>query len=160
MGFIIFVTAITLVLFIKDRKKTLNGLKVGKKKFLKIMPVFLLMTIFISIVLTLMPEDFVSTYLSGENSYIAAILGLAIGSVTVMPGFVAFPLGSILRDQGVQYMVIAAFTCSLMMVGILTFPMEQQFFGTRFAFLRNISSVIITILIALVMGLVFGEILK
>ncbi len=159
MGFIIFVTAVTLILFIKDREKTLKGLRMGGKKFLKIMPVFLMMLVFIAMALTLMPENMISEYLSGSNSSFGVLIGLALGSVAVMPGFVAFPLGSVLRDQGVQYMVIAAFTCSLMMVGILTFPVERQFFGTRFALLRNISSVVISLLIALIMGLVFGEIL-
>lgn len=159
MGFIILVLGITLVLFIKDRKKTLKGLKIGGKKFLKIMPVFLLMLVLLSIGLTLVPEDMISEYLSGSSAYLAAVIGLALGSIAVMPGFVAFPLGSVLRDQGVQNMVIAAFTCSLMMVGILTFPLERQFFGTRFAVLRNVSSIVISILIALIMGLAFGEIL-
>lgn len=159
MEFIIFVMVIFLVLFIKDRRKTMKGLKIGIKKLLKIIPVFLLLLVFISIVLTLMPEDLISRYLSGSDGYLAALLGLAIGSVAVMPGFVAFPLGRVLIDQGVQYMAVAAFTSSLMMVGILTFPVERQFFGTRFALLRNISSILIATVIALIMGFVFGEVL-
>ena len=159
MGFMIFTTTITIILFIKDRKKTLKGIKIGFKKILNIAPVFLFMLVLVSVALTLMPEDMISKYLSGGNSYLAAVFGLGLGSVAVIPGFVAFPLGSVLRDQGVQYMVIAAFTSSLMMVGIMTFPVEKQFFGSRFAILRNISSAIICVIIALAMGLVFGEII-
>ncbi|MDC7239148.1 MAG: permease [Spirochaetales bacterium] len=159
MGFIVFVLLLTAVLYFRDREKTLKGLKIGGKKFLKIMPVFLVMLVFIAVALTLLPQNMISEQLSGSSSYLGVLFGLVLGSIAVMPGFVAFPLGSVLRDQGVQYMVIAAFTSSLMMVGILTFPVERQFFGTRFALLRNIASALISLLIALVMGLVFGEIL-
>ena len=159
MGFILFTTAVTLILFMKDRKKTIRGLKIGIRKVLNVIPVFLLMLILVSIALTLIPEELISDTLSGGNSSLTTIIALALGSVAVLPGFVAFPLGSVLRDQGVLYMVIAAFTCSLMMVGIMTLPVERQFFGTRFAVLRNISGIILSLLIALVMGLVFGEIL-
>ena len=159
MGFMIFATTITVILFIKDRRKTIQGLKKGFKKLLNIIPVFLFMLVLVAVALTLMPEDLISKHLTSGDRYLGTLLGLGFGSVAVMPGFVAFPLGSILRDQGVHYMVIAAFTCSLMMVGIMTFPVEKQFFGTRFAILRNVSSVIICMIIALIMGLVFGEIL-
>ncbi len=159
MGFIVFVLLLTAVLYFRDREKTLKGLKIGGKKFLKIMPVFLVMLVFIAVALTLLPQNMISEQLSGSSSYLGVLFGLVLGSIAVMPGFVAFPLGSVLRDQGVQYMVIAAFTSSLMMVGILTFPVERQFFGTRFALLRNIASALISLLVALVMGLVFGEIL-
>ena len=158
MGFIIFTILLTVVLFLKDRKKTVAGLKKGIKKLMKILPVFLMMLVFVAIVLTLIPESLISRYLGGDNSTLAALIGLALGSVAVMPGFVAFPLGSVLRDQGVLYLVIAAFTTSLMMVGILTFPVERQYFGARFALLRNISALASAGLIALVVGIVFGEI--
>ena len=74
MGFIIFILLLTAVLFVKDRKKTLKGLKMGGKKFLKIMPVFLSMLVFVAIALTLLPENMISEHLSGNNSYLGAFL--------------------------------------------------------------------------------------
>ncbi|MDC7222139.1 MAG: permease [Spirochaetales bacterium] len=157
MIFVIFTAVAVVVSFMADRKKTLAGLKKGLKKLGNITPVFLFMLILASLGLTLLPEDFFARYLTGENRFLAALAGILGGSVAVMPGFIAFPLGEILRDQGVPYMVIAAFTSSLMMVGILTFPVERQFFGTRLALARNLSGMIISACVALAMGLVFGE---
>ena len=151
--------ALCLVSFLFDRKKTLAGIKKGVKKFLRVLPVFLIMIIITSLVLTLLPREVISRYLSGENRFLAALAGLACGSVALLPGFIAFPLGGMLREQGVPYFVIAAFTSSLMMVGVLTFPVEKTFFGTRFALLRNLAGVVIAAAVALVAGLFFGEIL-
>ena len=75
----------------------------------------------------------------------------------MLPGFIAFPLSGILKDNHVTYMVISAFTTTLMMVGILTFPIEKEYFGVKVALLRNGISFIIAIVIAIVTGIVFGE---
>ncbi len=159
MEFLLVTLAVIVLSFAADKGKTLAGLKGGIRKFLNILPALMVMLILASLALALVPEDLISRSLSGGNRYLAALLGLAGGSLAVMPGFIAFPLGGILRNQGVPYMVIAAFTSSLMMVGILTFPVEKQFFGTRFALVRNLVSLIISALVALAMGLVFGELL-
>lgn len=75
-----------------------------------------------------------------------------------MPGFIAFPLSGILKQNNVPYMVISGFTTTLMMVGILTFPMEKKYFGTKIAVLRNIVSFFIAIIVAIATGIFFGEI--
>lgn len=81
-----------------------------------------------------------------------------LGSITLMPGFVAFPLCGILLHQGVKYMFLSAFSTALMMVGILTYPFEKAYLGTRLTVLRNLLGLIIAIIIALATGLAFGEI--
>jgi len=55
-------------------------------------------------------------------------------------------------------MVISAFTTTLMMVGILTFPIEKEYFGVKVAFLRNIMSFIIALAVAVITGILFGEV--
>jgi len=74
-----------------------------------------------------------------------------------MPGFIAFPLAGILLEKGVLYMVLSAFTSSLMLVGILTYPIEKDYFGAKVTIMRNSISLVITVIIALATGLAFGE---
>lgn len=81
-----------------------------------------------------------------------------VGSVTLMPGFIAFPLCGALLKEGVPYTVLAAFTTTLMTVGVLTYPLERQYFGPSIAIIRNALSLLIALVVAVVMGLVFGEI--
>ncbi len=144
--------------FISDTKKTLKAIKIAKNKFLKIIPSFLLMIVAISIALFFMPDTVIAKYLGGSNLYLSTITALLLGSISAMPGFIVFPLGGILVQKGTSYMVLAAFTTSLMLVGVLTYPLEQRFLGTKITILRNLIGFIICLIIAVAVGALYGEI--
>jgi uncharacterized membrane protein YraQ (UPF0718 family) len=115
------------------------------------------MLILVSIILFLVPDKTITDYLGNNNKFLGLILASFFGSITLMPGFIAFPLCGILLTKGVTYMVIAAFTTTLMMVGIITFPVEKEYFGVRVALIRNLISYLIALIIALAIGILFGE---
>jgi ABC-type nitrate/sulfonate/bicarbonate transport system permease component len=54
--------------------------------------------------------------------------------------------------------VLAAFSTTLMSVGVLTYPLERQYFGVKVTLVRNAISFLIALIVAVVIGLVFGEI--
>ena len=121
MYYLYIVTGLALVVsLIVSREKTLRALKIAARRFINILPAFLIMLILVSIVLFLIPDKVISDYLGVENKFIGVLIGSSLGSVTLMPGFIAFPLAGILLQKGVLYMVLAAFTTTLMMVGVLT----------------------------------------
>jgi len=62
-----------------------------------------------------------------------------------------------LLEKGVNYMVLSALTTTLMMVGVLTYPIEKAYFGAKITIIRNIISLLISFIIAIVIGLCFGE---
>lgn len=160
MIYLSIITAILILIsFIFNRKKTLAGLKIALKRFIQILVPLFIMVILVSIILFLLPETIISKYLSNNNLCISTIIASILGSITLFPGFIAFPLCGILRQNGVSYMVLSAFTTTLMMVGIITFPIEKEYFGTKVALLRNIISLFIAIIVALVTGIFFGEVL-
>lgn len=142
---------------IRDREKTLVALKIAGKKFTAILPAFLMMLILVSIALFIVPDTMISHYLGDESKLTGILWAVSLGSLTLMPGFVAYPLCGILLTKGVSYMVLAAFTTTLMMVGILTFPVEKEFFGVKVTIIRNVISFFIALFIALVIGICFGE---
>lgn len=154
----IFAVIALLISFIKDRKKTLAGVKGGIKKFNKILPTYLILLMIISIVL-LVSDKFIINYLSSDNNLIGMVLSILIGSITMMPGFIAYPLSGILLEKGVPYITIGGFVTSLMLVGVVTFPLEISYFGKKFTIIRNIFAVLISIGIALGIGIFYGEIL-
>jgi len=45
----------------------------------------------------------------------------------------------------------------LMMVGILTYPVEKEYFGVKVTIVRNVISFGIALIIALIIGICFGE---
>ncbi len=155
------ITGLALVFsLIVSREKTLKALKISYRRFMNILPAFLIMLILVSVVLFLLPDYVISNYLGVENKFTGVLLASLLGSITLMPGFIAFPLAGILLKKGVVYMVLSAFTTTLMMVGILTYPIEKQYFGIKVTIIRNVVSLLIALIIAVVTGIFFGEIFR
>ena len=152
-----FAAIAVLISFVFNKNKTILALKIAIKKLVKILPAFLWMLILMSMALYIFSEDQIHTVLANENIYYSLLLAVSCGSVAMIPGFIAFPICGILLDQGVNYMVLAGFTSSLMMVGIVSFPVEKEFLGVKLGLLRNFMSLLIAIIVALMTGLFFGE---
>ena len=147
-----------LISFSVNREKTLKAFKIALKRFVNILPAFLSMLILVSIVLFLVPDKVISIYLGSNNIFIGVFFASLFGSITLMPGFIAFTLCGILLKKGVLYMVLSAFSTTLMMVGILTYPIEKKYFGIKVTIIRNIVSFFIALIVALMTGIFFGEI--
>jgi len=155
----ILITAFAILLsFLANPKKTIMAIKIAVKKFVNILSAFLIMLILVSVVLFLIPDKVISNYLGNSNKLIGVIFASFFGSITLMPGFIAFPLCGILLKKGVPYMVLSAFTTTLMMVGVLTYPIEKEYFGMRVTVIRNTISFFIAIIVALMTGIFFGEV--
>lgn len=160
MLYLYIISAILLLLsFIKSRDKTRIAVKIALKKFVNILPAFLLMLVLVSVALYFLPEETITEILGGSNKHLSVWLASLMGSVAVMPGFIAFPLSGILLKEGASYMALSAFTTTLMMVGVLTFPIERQCLGVKVGIIRNVISFAIAIIVAYMTGILFSEIL-
>jgi hypothetical protein len=137
--------------------KTARALQIALRRFLSMAPGFALMLMLVVVTFQLLPDHTIVHLLARENRWSALAGALGLGSVSIMPGFVAFPLCAIMLDRGALYMVLSAFSTSLMMVGVVTFPIEKAYLGTRLALARNGVSLAIAIAVAIATGLVFGE---
>ena len=106
----------------------------------------------------LIPDEVILRCLGVDNKYMGVVYASIAGSITLMPGFIAFPLCGILLTKQVPYMILSAFTTTLMMVGILTFPVEKEYFGIKVAVIRNLAGLLIALIVAFITGIMFGEI--
>lgn len=147
-----------LISFMVSREKTLKALKIAAGRFINILPAFLVMLILVSIVLFLVPDEVISNYLGIDNRLVGVFWASLFGSITLMPGFIAYPLCGILLKKGVPYMVLSAFATTLMMVGVLTYPIEKEYFGIKVTVVRNVISLFIALVVAVMTGIFFGEI--
>ena len=102
---------------------------------------------------TLTPET-ISKLIGAEAGYWATLLAALIGAVTFIPSLVAFPLAGSLLRSGATIMTISAFITTLVMVGLVTVPMEIKSLGKKFTFLRNSFSLIGALIIAVLMGVI------
>jgi uncharacterized membrane protein YraQ (UPF0718 family) len=140
---------------IANRQKTLDGLKRGLMMFLKLLPTLINVLILVSIFLYLIPNEQLVEWM-GESSGVKGyfIAGIT-GSLSLIPGFIAFPLASVLIKSGVSYPVLAMFITTLLMVGFFTLPIEKQYFGWRVSLLRNGLSLVGAVICALLIGLFY-----
>jgi len=155
--YIVVIIAVALSLLV-NKTKTMKALNIALKKMIHIFPSFLLMFIAVSITLYFISDTIIMKYLGGENKYIGTGIASILGSVTLLPGFIAYPLCGVLLKKGVPYMVLASFTTTLMMVGVLTYPVEKKYFGNRITIIRNLISFFIAIIVSFIIGIFFGEI--
>ena len=143
--------------FIKSKEKSILALRIALKKFSSILSVFLLVMASFALIVTFVPAEMIQKYIGIESGVKGIALSLGLGSISVMPGFAAFPLCAALKGEGIPFYIIAAFSLSLMNVGIVTFPIEKKFLGVRVALLRNLIALIVCVITVIIVKIVFGE---
>ena len=153
---LIFTIAAVLISLLFNRKKTIAGIKMGTKMFLNLLPPFLTVLIAVSFVLALLPKEVLEKMLGAGSGITGFIIAAGLGSVALIPGFISYPLASVLLKNGVSYPVISVFITTLMMVGVVTLPIERKFFGWRVAITRNVLSFIGALIIGAGMALIWG----
>jgi len=124
----------------------------------KIAPLFFLVMAMYALSVTLIPDDVIRNTIGADSGASGLSLATGIGSLAVMPGFVAFPLCAALLQQSVPFFILAGFSTALMNVGIATFPLESRYLGWRVTIIRNVIGLAVSLIVAVVMGLAFGEI--
>jgi len=126
--------------------------------FLNVMPTLLTVMILMAVALYLIPAPLIARVLGEQGGALGFLFAASIGSIVLLPGFIAYPLCSTLMKQGASVPVIAVFVTTLMMVGVLTLPMESKFFGLKAALLRNGLSLAGAMVVAILMGLSYARI--
>ncbi|NLN83577.1 MAG: permease [Firmicutes bacterium] len=153
--FYLFTGVAFLASLLKSKEKTKKAMIKAWRAFENILPQFSAILLLIGIMLAGLTPQQISSLLGDQAGFWGVLLAIALGAITLMPGFVAFPLAAALLQNGAGTMQIAAFISSLMMVGIITMPMEIQYFGRKGAFLRNGLALVFSLIVAVVMGVVF-----
>ncbi|MCF7942204.1 MAG: permease [Spirochaetia bacterium] len=149
------VTILMLILsYRRDAGRTKKALQKSWNAFSAILPQFLVVILLVGVMLTLMDADTILAILGSDSRWFGVLLAAVVGAVTLIPGFVAFPTAAMLLQGGAGYMQIAAFISTLMMVGIMTLPVEISYFGKRLALYRNLMAFAFSFLVAYVIGLV------
>lgn len=136
--------------YLKDQQKTKTALFKAWKSFSGLIPEILSVMMFAGIILAILSPETISKLIGSESGFSGILLSLTAGSIALIPGFVAFPLGAALLDGGAGYAQIAAFVSSLMAVGIVTLPLEIKYFNKRIAILRNILALFVSFIFTMV----------
>lgn len=152
------VIVLLIISYYKDKKKTKMALKKAWKSFKNILPQFLGVIMIVGILLAVFNADVISKIIGNESGAIGVILSAIVGAITLIPGFVAFPTAAMLLNSGAGYMQIGAFVSTLMMVGVVTIPVEIEYFGKRLTILRNVLAFLFSFVVAFIIGKVVNGI--
>jgi len=128
------------------------AIKKACKSFENILPQFLSILIIIGIMLALLNPEMISRLIGRQTGLLGIVLASLIGSITLIPGFVAFPLAAALLKSGAGLTQLAVFISTLMMVGIVTIPVEIKYFGKKATILRNALAYVFSFIVAIVIG--------
>ncbi|NLK21323.1 MAG: permease [Epulopiscium sp.] len=139
---------------IKNKKKTIDAMKMSSGMMKNMAGQIIGILFLIGLVLTFIPPETISSMLGGGNVLFSTVIAALVGSITLIPAFVAFPLVGSFVNVGASIVPAVAFLTTLTMVGIVTFPLESKEFGVKFTLARNILSFVFAMGIALVMGVI------
>ncbi|CAH2717671.1 hypothetical protein BACCIP111895_04898 [Neobacillus rhizosphaerae] len=155
-GAILYAIAIILtsISFIKDRNKTKEALLKSWKSFRNIIPDMLSIMLFVGLSLSILTPSLISSIIGEKSGLIGIVYSTLIGSIALVPSFVVFPLGHTLVQNGAGLPQVAVLMSTLMSVGITTLPMEQKIFGRSFAYSRNASALLMSLLFSYIIWLV------
>jgi uncharacterized membrane protein YraQ (UPF0718 family) len=144
------------VSYSKDKQKTKKALKKAWKSFENILPQFLGVIMLVGILLAVFNAELISKIIGTQSGWFGVVLSAIVGAITLIPGFVAFPTAAMLLQNGAGYMQIGAFVSTLMMVGVVTAPVEIKYFGKRLTVARNVLAFLFSFIVAFVIGKVVG----
>jgi len=150
--------ALLVISFIKDKKKTKMSLKKACKAFENILPELLVVILLVGVLLAALNPEVISNIIGANSGWLGVMFAAFVGAITLIPGFVAFPTAAMLLQSGAGYMQIGAFVSTLMMVGVVTMPVEIKYFGKKLTVLRNVLAFVFSFIVAYIIGLVVGGI--
>lgn len=154
--YLLYVLAIAglIISFFKSKEKTKKALKKAWKSFENILPQFLVIILIIGMMLSILDTDTITKLLGADSGALGVIIAALVGSITLIPGFVAFPLAAALLNSGAGVTQISAFVSTLMMVGVVTIPMEIDTFGKKVTIIRNLTAFVFSLFAAVLMGVI------
>lgn len=153
-SYMLFIVVIVLLVisYVRDKKKTKMALKKAWKSFENLLPQLLGIIMLVGLLLAFFDAQLISKIIGTESGWLGVFFSATVGAITLIPGFVAFPTAAMLLKGGAGYMQIGAFVSALMMVGVVTLPVEIKYLGKRVTFMRNIFSFLFCFIVAFFIG--------
>lgn len=147
-------TIYLVISFIRDKHKTKVALLSSWKMFRNVLPDLLAIMLLVGLALSLLTPTLISSIIGENSGLIGIIYSTIIGSIALVPSFIVFPLGDTLVQNGAALPQVAVLMSTLMSVGLATLSMEQKTFGRSFAYARNTSAIIMSLLFSFIIWMV------
>lgn len=112
------------------------------------LPIIIGVLLLVSIINIIIPQSIYTTIFTG-NSWLDALKGASLGSILTGNPVTGYILGDGFIKAGVGLIAVTAFIVSWVTVGLVQLPAEALVLGKKFAFYRNLSAFMMSILVAI-----------
>ena len=99
--------------FFKDKEKTKRALINALKSMENIMPQFLSIIVIVGLMLALVDTNTISTLIGSKSGFLGVVFSTVIGSIVMVPTFVAFSTANTLLNSGAGYAQVAGLVSTL-----------------------------------------------
>ena len=116
-------------------------MSIAKSQFLGIILV-------VGITLAVLKPEMISNIVGNNSGILGVVFSAVIGSIIMMPTFVAFSTGDMLLKSGAGIAQVIALISTLTLIGIITIPLEAKYIGKKATIYRNILAFVFSIIVA------------
>lgn len=136
-------------------KQTKKKLIQPAKNILTNLPIMLSVILSLGLIKTFISFENISKIFTG-NILIDTFLGAITGSIMAGNSINSYIIGTEMASANISYYAIIAFLASWVTVGFIQIPAELSYFGKQFTITRNILSIFLSMLTALIVGSLMG----
>ena len=119
------------------------------KSLYKMLPLILGVLLLVSLIPVLIPKSFYLRFFQ-KNLILDSVTGSIIGSISAGSPITSYILGGEFLKDGVSLTAVTAFIVAWVTVGIIQLPAESLILGKKFAIIRNATSFLFAIIVALI----------
>lgn len=138
----------------KGEKKTLKKsfIKAGGS-FLNSLPIIIGVVFLVGLFKIFVTKEMISSVFTG-NMFLDTFIGAVVGAVSAGNPITSYIIGGELLREGVSLFAVTAFLVSWVTVGFIQLPAEIDFLGKKFAVARNVISLILSFIVAILTVLI------
>lgn len=137
------------------RSRLIKSLKKSALSQWSVLPVILATILLISLVFSIIPKNLYADLL-GRGNVFSLFVASFLGSISAGNPTMSYVIGGELLKQGIGLTVITVFIVSWVTVGVVQFPAEAVILGKKFAIYRNVSSFLLSFVVALITVHLYG----
>ena len=140
------------------KRKLEQAMKKAGKMLGKAFPLILGTILLVSLITTLIPQEFYVKIFT-KNIWFDSFIGSLIGSISAGNPLISYILGGEFLEQGISLIAVTAFIVAWVTVGVVQLPAESYLLGKKFAIIRNLISFIFAIIVAILTVVILGALL-
>ena len=106
------------------------------KAFENLLPMLLGIIIIVGIIIAILDPQIIAKLIGKNSGFLGVLILTVIGSIALIPGFIAFPVAAVLMKKGAKFSNVLIFIGAWSTTKIPMFLFEMSSMGIKFAVTR------------------------